>query len=202
MLKKILFALYVFFLVTSAHSNEVGWSVYPLKENQKIITAQFGGVFSGEGGYGITASYLQKLSPKWDVEAGAGFTGGDEGFTLYGAGNYELFPDYDKQPKVTLKGWYQYSDVSSSSVNRFYISPLVSKSTVLWGAETFPYVGIPTGVNLNYDNKQYSLFSALTLGISGNIPWEKMKNVMMLVEAKLNITGAYSGISFGFSHSL
>jgi hypothetical protein len=36
------------------------------------------------------------------------------------------------------------------------------------------YFGIPTGVNLNYDNKQYSLFSALTLGI-GNVPFEKMK---------------------------
>ena len=202
MLKKILMILSVSLLVTKAYANEIGWSTYPLKENQRILTAQFGGVFSSGGGMGVTASYLQKLSQKWDVEAGAGFTGGERGFTLYGAGNYEIYPDYEKQPKVSIKGWYQYSNEYDSSVNRFYASPLVSKSTLLWGNEAFPYLAIPTGVNLNYDNKQYSLFSALTLGISGNIPWEKMKNMAMILEGRLNITGSYSGLSFGFSHPI
>ncbi len=192
----------VFLMIFNVYANEVGWSVYPLQENQKIITAQFGGVFTGSGGFGMTASYLQKLSPKWDVEAGAGYTGGDSGFTIYGSGNYELFPDYEKQPKLSIKGWYQYSDENGESVNRFYASPLVSKSTLLWGHQVFPYAAIPTGVNLNYDNKNYSLFSALALGISGNIPFEKMKNMLMLLEAKLNITGAYSGLSLGLSYPL
>lgn len=202
MFKKILFIICISLVTLKAHSYQVGTSVYPLQENQKIISAQFGGVFTDNGGFGLTASYLQKLSPKWDLEAGMGYTGGDRGFTLYGGGDYELYPDYDKQPRVSLKGWYQYSDEFDTSINRFYASPIVSKSMLFWGNEAFPYASIPTGVNLNYDNKQYSLFSSLVMGISGNVPWEKMKNIVMTVEGKLNITGAYSGINFGFSYPL
>jgi hypothetical protein len=73
---------------------------------------------------------------------------------------------------------------------------------LLWGHETFPYASIPTGVSLNYDTKKYSLFSALAVGISGNLPFEKMKSLAMLIEARLNISGAYSGINFGFSYPL
>jgi len=200
MIKKILLIITASFLISKAFSAEVGWSVYPLQENQKMITAQFG--LTDGGGFGMTASYLHKLSPEWDVEAGAGYTGGDRGFTLYGAGDYEIFPDYDNQPRLSVKGWYQYSDEYNSSINRFYASPLVSKSFILWGHEAFPYASIPTGVSLNYNNKQYSLFSTLAVGISGNLPFEKMKNILMLVEARLNITGAYSGLNFGFSYPM
>ncbi|MFI5391807.1 MAG: hypothetical protein ACHQYQ_10630, partial [Bacteriovoracales bacterium] len=103
---------------------------------------------------------------------------------------------------LSVKGWYQYSDEFNTSFNRFYASPLVSKSMVVWGHETYPYASIPTGVSLNYNNKHYSMFSTLAVGISGNLPFEKMKNILMLVEGRINVTGAYSGLNFGFSYPM
>jgi hypothetical protein len=87
--------------------------------------------FYRRGGYGITASTSKNI-PKWDVEGGVGFTGGEEDLPFMVPVTMR-FSRLWKTTQGFLKGWYQYSDVDDTSVNRFYISPLVSKSTVLWG---------------------------------------------------------------------
>src|SRR6516162_6732576 len=88
MFKKIFLPLILFLFNQSVFAAPVGWSAYPFKEGQRMVSGEIGGVFSEGGGLGFQATYLQKLSSQWALEGGTGVTGGERGFTLFGDADY------------------------------------------------------------------------------------------------------------------
>ena len=193
--------LILMLILTSAKvsASGMGWSMFPLLTDKKMLSAEMVGDFSTGGGIGFQARYTQKLSSQGTADAGIGYTSGERAGRIFLGYDYEFFPDYLKQPRISLKGQYSNGKEYNERVNRIQAAPMVSKGYNFWGHEGFPYLAIPMGVNLNSASKTYGWYSQVNLGITGKIPWDKYEQLLAQLEAQVNLTNSYSGLYIGLS---
>lgn len=193
----------VLFLTTSgAWASGMGWSMYPLLTDKKMLSAEIIADFTSGGGAGLEATYTQRLSPVSTIDGGIGYTSGERAGRVFLAYDYEFFPDYMNQPRISLKGQYSNGKEFNQRVNRIHGAPMVSKGFNFWGHEAYPYLAIPLGVNLNSASKTYGFYSNLNLGIVGKLPWEGYQHLLAKLETQFNFTNSYSGVFLGMSFPL
>ncbi|RLA63969.1 MAG: hypothetical protein DRQ88_00955 [Epsilonproteobacteria bacterium] len=190
----------VLFLNTSGvWASGMGWSMYPILTDKKLLSAEIVGDFTAGGGAGFQARYTQRLNSKMTLEGGLAYTSGERAGKLFLGFDYELFPDYLKQPRISVKGNYSNGKEYEERVNRIDAAPMVSKGFNFWGNEAFPYLAIPMGVNLNSASRTYGFYSNINVGITGKVPWEKYEHLLTQLEAQFNLSNSYSGIFIGLS---
>jgi len=187
---------------TVAFGYGVGLSTYPLAMDKKIISGEVTGVVSKGGGMGVQARYTQNLNVGTTFDAGMGVSGGDRANRIFAGIDYELFPDYDKQPRTSLKASISNAKEFNYSQNVITLMPTVSKGFSFWGKEGFPYVALPYNVSLNSDTKTYQTSFNFTTGITGRIPVDGYNQLLGQIEASVNVKDSYSGVFFGVSYPL
>lgn len=109
-----------------------GQTVYPLKENEKMIAAEFLGVVQEEGGIGLQGRYTQKLVEKLNFDFGLSVSGGERSSSFFVGGEYEIFPDYEYQPRFSVRSFYENLKLGGERRHQFKISPTVSKQFDFW----------------------------------------------------------------------
>jgi len=171
-----------------------GVSTYPMLMDNKFLSTEITGDFSANGGLGFQGRYTQKINQSTIVDAGVGFSGGDRTGRIFASIDYEIFPDYQKQPRISTKAFYENSAEDGQRKNIIGVIPTFSKGFNFWGQEAYPYASVPMGVSLDKNNKSYDTFLKLSLGISGKIPYESLKHLTASVEGTLNIKDSYSGL--------
>jgi len=149
-----------------------GISSYPLTAEKKLISAEFSGMVSSGGGAGLQARYTQNLNEVTTLDAGFGVSGGERASRIFAGVDYEIFPDYENQPKTSLKATLSNAKEFGDNYNIITLAPTVSKGFNFWGKEGFPYAALPFGVNLNSETKSYQTTWNLSAGITGKIPVE------------------------------
>ena len=189
-------------LSTKALASGMGWSMYPLLTDKKMLSAEMVGDFSAGGGIGFQARYTQRLNSQSTIDGGIGYTSGERAGKIFLGYDYEFFPDYAKQPRISLKGQYSNGKEFNERVNRIHVAPMVSKGFNFWGHEGFPYLAIPMGVNLNSASKTYGWYSQVNVGITGKVPWMKYEHLLTQLEGQINLTNSYSGVYMGLSFPL
>lgn len=180
----------------------MGQSSYPMSGYDRMITGEFTGVTSTGGGVGLQARFTQNISSKWRLDAGAGLSGGKLKNRVFIGSDYEIYPDYVRQPKVSVRSEYENAKEFGIRRHVLKVAPQVSKGFNFWGAEAFPYLATPIGLSLENDSKTFQTFAQVALGISGNIPIEQMKKFIGTLEANIKVKDSYSGIFLGLSYPI
>jgi|GEM_PF-523106 len=203
--KKAVAAVAVVFTLAQANNvfaYGVGLSTFPLSEGTKAVSAEATGVVTRGGGAGIQARYSQKLNNITTVDAGFGISGGERSGRVFAGMDYEILPDYEKQPRMSLKAIIQNSKDFGASNNSFSLAPTFSKGLNVQGKEVYPYLAIPYGVMLNSDSKTYETTLNLALGANGHLPIEGYERWIANVEVTANLQDSYSGVFVGLSYPI
>lgn len=198
----LLLVLLGIFAPFSALGYGTGYVTYPLMPEKRIVSTEFTGVTSDGGGIGLQGRFTQRLNEKMIVEAGLGIAGGERDSRFFLGADYELFPDYMKQPRVSVKTTYTNAKEFDVRRNIFTIAPTVSKGFSFWGNEAYPFFSLPIGMNLNGDTKTYESQLNANLGITGNLPFEGYRNLMGVAETTISIKDSYTAFFLGVSYPL
>lgn len=199
---KIITALSGILLTSNAWSLGMGVSSYPMLSGKKLITSEFTGITSEGGGIGLQARYTQKLNKKMTLDAGIGISGGEHANRFFTGVDFELYPDYARQPKVSLRTSIEVANEFHQGRTKLGLAPTVSKGFSFWGKEAYPYIALPIGVSLNGDSKTYQSTFTANLGINGNLPISGYKHLQANSELQLNIKDSYTSLVFGVSYPL
>ena len=187
-----------------AHAYGTGLSTFPLEVETKLISAEFTGITSAGGGVGMQARYTQKLTENGTLDAGLGLSGGEHSARLFAGYDVELFPDYENQPRTSIKAYVENSKEFGARRNIMGIAPTVSKGFTFWGKEAFPYLSVPYGISLNGSNHSYNTTMSANIGISGVIPSEIGRNKQLTAnaEAIIGLKDSYSGLFVGVAYPI
>lgn len=198
-MKKLITTL-AFMASSAAFSYGLGISSYPMLVDKKIISAEATGILSNGGGMGIQGRYTQKLSQKFVTDVGMGISGGDRVGRFFAGVDYEVIPDYMKQPKVAIKLGYENTKEFGATQNSFSVAPSISKGFSFWGNEAYPFLSVPVGIGLNSTYKTYDTFVALGAGIAGKVPMNGYEHLTASIETTINlrnsVTAVFMGVNF------
>lgn len=176
-----------------------GYTSAPMISKKKLVSAELTGVTSTGGGVGVQARYTQKVNSDLTFDAGIGMAGGELNNRIFVGADYLIFPDYQNQPRVSLKATFNNAREFNDRRNIVGIAPNFSKGFSFWGHEAFPYVAVPVNLNLNSGNNTYQTAIAAQVGMIGKIPVQGYEHLSMAVEGTVKIKDHHSGIAISFA---
>jgi hypothetical protein len=180
-----------------------GVSTYPLQTDDKFIAAELTGITSNGGGLGLQTRFTQKITEKATVDAGLGISGGERSARLFASYDHELFPDYQSQPRISLKAFVENSKEFEVRRNILGFAPTISKGFSFWGKEAFPYLSLPYGISLDGTKNAYQTTLSANLGVTGNLPTEwSAKQIVASAEMILGLRNTFSGLFVGFAYPI
>lgn len=191
-----------FLLSTSAFAYGTGYVTHPLRTGKHILSTEFTGIVSTGGGAGVQARYTRKMAPQLALEAGAGINGGNRDNRFFIGADYELLPDYRKQPRVSTKVTIENASEFDSRRNILALAPTISKGFSFWGKEAFPFISIPVSLNLDGDTKTYESQIAAAIGITGPLPFEDYKHLLANFETSFGLKDSFTAVFLGLSYQL
>ncbi|MEX0798230.1 MAG: hypothetical protein WD025_02230 [Bacteriovoracaceae bacterium] len=201
-MKKISLAIVALCFSAGSFAATVGLSSHPFTMNKKVITTEFNSYMSAGSGKGITAKYFQRVDGKFNVDAGFGVTDGERSNRLFAGADYEIFPDYGRQPRVSAKTVLETMSFDGDRINTISVAPTLSKGFSFWGKEAFPFLALPLSLGLNTDEGTYQTATALSAGITGRIPLDGYENLVGNLETNVNLRNSYTAIVMGVSMPL
>lgn len=184
---------------TAALASTIGVSTHPFTMQKQVISTEFHNYSSGGTGKGLSARYLNNVSDRVNVDAGATITDGERANKIFAGADFLLIPDYGRQPRVSIKGLLETMSLDGSRINSFGAAPTLSKGFSFWGKEAFPFIALPVRVSLNEENNTYQTQTAMALGITGRIPAAGFENLVANLETNISIRNSYSAIILGIS---
>ncbi len=198
---KILVFIFALVITFNLWAYGTGYSTFPLMYNKGLFTTEITGIMSDGGGVGLQGRYTHKFNKGVIVDAGAGLSGGDRTGHLFVGADYEIYPDYMKQPRFSIKGSLTHAN-EGVTVNHLSLSPTVSKGFSFWGYEAFPFVAIPVALALVDDNKTYQSRVNLSMGLVGKMPVKGYTHLLVNVEGTISFKDSYSGLFCGVTYPL
>ncbi|MDC1174098.1 hypothetical protein OAT67_01780 [Bacteriovoracaceae bacterium] len=199
---KSLISLSAVLLSGSAFSYGTGTVSYPLMPEKRLVSTEFIGITSTGGGIGLQGRYTQKINSRTVVDGGLGIGGGERDSRFFIGADYEIIPDYMKQPKVSLKLNLENAKEFDVRRNILSLAPTVSKGFSFWGNEAYPFVSLPIGISLDSDSKTYESVVNLSSGITGHLPFEGYRHLVATAEATIGVKDSYTGVFLGVSYPL
>lgn len=186
-------------LSSKAFAYGTGYSTFPLMADKKLVSAEFTGITSTGGGVGAQVRYSQKLNSALLIDAGIGISGGERTNRIFAGADYELFPDYMNQPRISVKTSFANANEFDVRRNILSVAPTVSKGFSFWGEEAFPFISLPVGLSLDSDSKTYESVISLGLGVTGHIPLDGYRHLTGVFEGIIGVKDSYSGLFAGVS---
>ncbi|MFZ4712674.1 MAG: hypothetical protein ACOYL6_03075 [Bacteriovoracaceae bacterium] len=203
-MKKII-ALLCTLISSQVFAYSMGVSTHPFEVDKKVITTEATGTMATNAGSGagIQARYYQRLTQEMHVDGGFGVSSSTAtARTLFVGSDYMFFPEYQNQPRISLKGMLSNTKERELSRNNLGMAPTVSKGFVIQGQEIYPFLALPMGISLDNKNNQYKGTSALSFGATGNIPVDGFQKLTANLEANINLKNTYSSVFMGVSYPL
>lgn len=194
-MKVLLLALISF----SVMATTVGLSTHPFAVENRVITTEFDNYTSSGTGMGLTARYYQRVNRLLNYDVGFSINEGDRANRLMVGADYEIFPDYGRQPRLSVKGLFETMEFDTERINSFGAAPTLSKGFSFWGKEAFPFIALPYRVSLNEDQNTYDTSLAFATGITGQLDLGGNNKVVGNIEANWNLQNSYSAIVMGVS---
>ncbi|MCT4642148.1 MAG: hypothetical protein N4A33_07580 [Bacteriovoracaceae bacterium] len=197
-MKKIILAM-ALVVSMSSFSSTIGLSTHPFSTNNRVVTTEFNSYLSNGTGMGITAKYYQRLNRRLNFDAGIGITDGDRSNRLFVGADYEIFPDYGRQPRFSVKGLAETLTFDGDRINTFGVAPTISKGFLFWNKEAFPFVSLPVKVGLNSDEGTYETSTSLATGFTTQLGSGSLRDMIGSVEANFDLKDSYTALVLGVS---
>jgi hypothetical protein len=184
------------------HAYGIGLASSPLESEAKLLSAELTGITSTGGGVGMQIRYTQKLDEKGTMDAGLGISGGEHSARLFAGYDFEILPDYENQPRSSIKVFVENSKEFRDRRNILGLAPTFSKGFSFWEKEAFPYISFPYAVSLNGNNNSYNTTLSANIGVSGIVPSDSGTNKQLTASAeaifglKDSFTGLFLGIAY------
>jgi hypothetical protein len=201
-MKKVMFVMFALSFSQSVWAYGIGMSTYPLSSEKGLVSGEITGIMSNGAGMGFQGRYTHKLNQALAVDGGIGLASGSRSARLFAGVDYEIFPDYAKQPRFSMKGAFEYASEFSNGREVFTVAPTVSKGFNFWGQEAFPFVAMPIGLSLNSENQTYLPTMALALGATTKLPVETFKDMSANIEFDIGIRNSFTAIFLGLSYPI
>ena len=201
-MKKVGISLILCLFTTVAFGYGVGQITHPLKKGGQLVSAEFTGIMTDGSGVGMQGRYTKRFSDKFRADAGVGLGAGDRSFRIFTGADYELYPDYAKQPRVTLKAGLEIGSEFGNTVTTMSMTPIASKGLSLWGVEGYPFIAVPIGIGLNSSNNTYETLFSVAAGWTGKIPVKSLEKFTASVEMNLGLKDTYTGLFLGMAYPL
>jgi hypothetical protein len=186
-------------LFSAVASATVGLSTHPFTMKKQVITTEFNSYTTNGAGAGITAKYFQRINENFNFDAGVGVTDGERANRFFAGGDFQLFPDYGRQPRVSVKGLLETMSFDGNRINSFGAAPTVSKGFSFWGNEAFPFLAVPMRVSLNTDTNTYETSTAVAMGITGRLPLDGYESLIYNFETNFSVRNSANAILMGIS---
>ena len=186
-------------LTGSAVASTVGISNHPFLMKKHVISTEYNNYNNAGSGAGLQLNYLRKINEDLNVNAGFGSTNGDRGTRVFLGADMQVFPDYGRQPRFSMKGLLESETIDGDRINSYGIAPTLSKGLAFWGKEAFPFIALPIKLNLNENEREYNTSTALAMGITGRLPIDGFKNVVGNIETNISLENSYSAFVMGIS---
>ncbi len=180
----------------------IGYATFPLMTEKHLLSGEFNGIVSEGGGVGLQARYSSKLNTSMMFDAGFGVAGGERNARYFAGLDYEIIPDYLKQPRISGKVMFENAKEFGVSRNILSLAPTLSKGFNVRGHELFPFVAIPLGLNLDSGQNSYQTFANLSVGVSGKLPFKNYSHLTGNIEAQINLKDSYTGFTVGLSYTV
>lgn len=191
--------LMIAMIAQGAFATTIGLSTHPLTMKKQVITTEFNSYLSSGSGAGITAKYFQRVNDNFNFDAGFGVTDGDRANRVFAGADFQIFPDYGRQPRFSVKGLIETMSFEGNRVNSVGAAPTISKGFSFWGKEAFPFLAVPFRIDLNSDKNTYVSSTAMAMGITGRMPMSGYENLIYNVEANFSLRNSYQALVFGVS---
>ena len=179
-----------------------GYSNYPLNKRDKLIGIEATGVTSEGGGIGLQSRFTYKPSRKIVLDMGLGTSTGERDGRIFANTEYEIYPDYIRQPKFSLQVGLQNNNEYNVRKTKLLFSPILSKGFSIRNQEIFPFLAVPTGIALENDSKTYQSFMNINAGLTGKLPFRGYEHLLGTIEGSINLRNSYSGILIGISYPM
>jgi hypothetical protein len=186
-------------MFSMAYANNVGISTHPFTMQSKVLNTEIDYIGSNGTGTGVNVRYFQRLSDKLNLDAGMGANSGERSSRLFLGADYVLYPDYSRQPRVSIKGLYSFRKEFDDTVHNIGFAPTISKGFNVYGKEVFPFISIPLQLGLNSDQNTYDTISSLNIGATGRLPIQGYENYIVNLEAQFDLDSSYNAIVLGIS---
>ena len=182
-----------------AGASTIGVSAHPFTMQKQVIRTEFSNYGANGVGTGINASYFKRLNERVNFDAGFGISDGKSSSTVFAGADFELIPDYGRQPRVSIKTLLDSQNFNGDRINSFGAAPTLSKGFAFWGNEAFPFVALPVRVGLNADENTFQTSTALAAGITGRLPFDGFENLIANFETNIAIRNSNSSVVLGVS---
>ena len=186
------------FLSYKIHAYGSGVSSYPLPVGKKLLTAEFLGITSSGGGMGFQMRFAKKARPNLFLEGGMGMSGGNRSSRVFLGGDWEIYPDFLRQPRIALTGRIINAKEFGVRHNKVSIAPSVGKAFSLKGKVFHPYISVPYSVSLAGDQTYRTSLNA-NVGIVGNLPFRRYQHLVGGIEATAGLRNGFMGFVAGLS---
>jgi hypothetical protein len=137
MKSKLLIVLTIAVMASSAFASQMGVSTHPFTMKKQVVSTEFNNYLGGADGMGLNARYYQRLNEKTNIDFGVGVTDGSYANRIFAGADFELFPDYGNQPRVSIKGLIGTQEIDGQRINNLGAAPAISKGMSFWGKKVF-----------------------------------------------------------------
>ncbi len=198
-MRKIKYLILTTAIIGQAFANDIGLSTHPFTLKNKVLSTELDYIGSNGSGTGVSARYFQRFSSKMNFDAGFGVNSGDRENRFFTGLDYVLYPDYGRQPRVSIKGLYSYSTEFDDKVHRIGFAPTLSKGFNISGREVFPFVSLPLQLALNSNESSFETVNKLNVGATSRMPFDGYENLTVNLEAQFDLRNSYNAIAFGIA---
>lgn len=195
--------IFIFALIpTKTLPYGIGQVARPLPLQKKIISAEIIGMTSTGGGIGVQGRYTQKINQKLTLDGGIGVSSGEYESRFFLGADLEIFPDYRKQPRFSLKTTYINAREFDIRCNILSLAPIISKGFHFGRRKIFPYLSFPFAINFDSKDKKYETQINGSLGITGPFPIGGNHRFIGNFEITAGLKDSYTAILAGISYPL
>jgi hypothetical protein len=191
---KLGWALFSLLAMTKAFGYGQGVTTYPLPVGFGGLTTEYVGIIAKHSSQGLQTRYTHKLNESVAMDGGFGFSDSTRDKRLFIGTDVEVFPDYAKQPRFSVKGFFEHAVEFDNKLYLIGAVPTVSKAVSLGGQICYPFFALPVSLQLNNETKKYGVRTWLAFGGTSAFKFRGTKDVILGVEGNINVNDAFTAL--------
>lgn len=200
MRKNLIGSLFLVFLSGHAWGYGTGALVFPREKGDFLLSVEAMGILNKGDGFGAQFRTFYQVSEDLSLSGGMGFSSGERENRFFISADYTIFPDYQKQPRISLNLTWENAEEFDTRNNRISIAPVFSKGLKFKTTSFYPYISFPMGIMLNTDSKRYESYMDLNIGLNVEVMRREKSSLLVNSELGIGLNDSFNVISVGLGY--